>query len=125
MKRDIFSQEHDLFRTAFKSFVEREVVPHQAAWREDGMVSREAWRKVKGTFDGFNEWRRAKPASCPRSAMGSVRTGDARPSAETRATVMSLAPTSATQKRPAPSGNTIGTSDSSRTAGNGSTARSG
>ena len=39
MKRDIFSQEHDLFRTAFKSFVEREVVPHQAAWREDGLFA--------------------------------------------------------------------------------------
>ena len=46
MKRDIFSQEHDLFRNAFKSFVDREVVPHQAKWREDGMVSREVWRKA-------------------------------------------------------------------------------
>lgn len=46
MKRDIFSEEHDLFRNAFRSFVEREVVPNQARWREDGIVDRETWRKA-------------------------------------------------------------------------------
>ena len=46
MKRVIYSEEHDLFRNAFRSFVEREVVPNQARWREDGMVDRETWRKA-------------------------------------------------------------------------------
>lgn len=35
-------------------------------------LTREAWRKVKGTFDGFNEWRRAKPAE-PFDALGEAK----------------------------------------------------
>ena len=46
MDRTIFSEEHDLFRQAFRTFCEREVVPHQERWREDGQVDREAWRKA-------------------------------------------------------------------------------
>jgi len=46
MDRTIFSEEHDLFRKAFKQFVEREVKPNQPRWREAGMVDREAWRKA-------------------------------------------------------------------------------
>ncbi len=46
MDRNIFSSEHELFRKAFRTFVEREVVPHQARWREAGIVDRDAWRKA-------------------------------------------------------------------------------
>ena len=46
MKRTLFSEEHTLFRKAFQSFIEREVVPHQERWREQGIVDREAWRKA-------------------------------------------------------------------------------
>ena len=35
-------------------------------------LTRESWRKVKGTFDGFNEWRRAKPTE-PFDALGEAK----------------------------------------------------
>ncbi len=46
MERTIFREEHDLFRTAFRQFVDREVRPHQAQWAEAGRVDREVWRKA-------------------------------------------------------------------------------
>jgi acyl-CoA dehydrogenase len=46
MDRTLFSAEHDLFRTSFRQFVEREIKPNQPRWREQGMVDREAWRKA-------------------------------------------------------------------------------
>ena len=46
MKRDLFGEEHDIFREAFRRWLQSEVVPHQEAWREEGIVSREAWRKA-------------------------------------------------------------------------------
>ena len=46
MDRTLFGEEHELFRIAFRKFVEKEVVPHQEAWRSEGMVSREAWRRA-------------------------------------------------------------------------------
>ena len=44
MDRDLFGEEHDLFRQAFRQFVDREVVPHQARWNQAGIVDRSAWR---------------------------------------------------------------------------------
>ncbi len=46
MDRTLFSADHQTFRTAFRTFLEREVKPHQAKWREEGSVSREVWRKA-------------------------------------------------------------------------------
>ncbi len=46
MDRTLFTEEHQAFRKAFKSFIEREVTPHQARWREQGQVDREVWRKA-------------------------------------------------------------------------------
>jgi acyl-CoA dehydrogenase len=46
MDRTLFTSDHDLFRTAFRSFVQKEIVPNQPRWREQGMVDREAWRKA-------------------------------------------------------------------------------
>lgn len=46
MKRTLFSEEHDLFRRAFREFLAREVEPHQARWRDQGIVDREIWRKA-------------------------------------------------------------------------------
>jgi acyl-CoA dehydrogenase len=46
MDRTIYSEEHDLFRKAFRTFLEREVVPHQMKWIEAGIVDREVWRKA-------------------------------------------------------------------------------
>ncbi|MDQ3299542.1 MAG: acyl-CoA dehydrogenase family protein [Myxococcota bacterium] len=46
MDRTLFTEEHQAFRKAFKQFVEREITPHQARWREQGQVDREVWRKA-------------------------------------------------------------------------------
>jgi len=46
MKRTLFSEEHEIFRNAVRSFLVREVVPHQERWRDAGIVDREAWRKA-------------------------------------------------------------------------------
>ncbi len=46
MERNLFRQEHELFRRSFRTFLEREVVPHQKRWMEAGIVDRETWRKA-------------------------------------------------------------------------------
>ncbi|HET9999984.1 MAG TPA: acyl-CoA dehydrogenase family protein [Ktedonobacteraceae bacterium] len=46
MKRNIFTEEHTLFRDALRHFVEKEMVPHNEQWEKDGMVSRELWLKA-------------------------------------------------------------------------------
>ena len=43
MDRTLFSEEHDIFRTSFRQFVEARVLPNQKKWREQGMVDREIW----------------------------------------------------------------------------------
>ena len=51
MDRTIFREEHELFRAAFQKFIQHEVAPHQEAWRRQGIVDREAWRKAgQGSF---------------------------------------------------------------------------
>ncbi len=46
MKRTIFTEEHTLFRDAFRHFVEKEMVPYNTQWEKDGIVSRELWLKA-------------------------------------------------------------------------------
>ena len=46
MKRSLFTEDHEIFRDAFRQFVAREVVPHQETWRTDGIVSRAAWQRA-------------------------------------------------------------------------------
>jgi acyl-CoA dehydrogenase len=46
MDRNLFGEEHELFRQSFRKFVEREVKPNQERWNAAGMVDREAWRKA-------------------------------------------------------------------------------
>lgn len=54
MKRTIFTEEHTLFRDAFRHFVEKEMVPYNEQWEKDGMVSRELW--LKAGEQGFLGW---------------------------------------------------------------------
>ena len=42
----ILEQEHEDFRAVARSFFDKEVVPHHAAWEEAGIVDREIWRKA-------------------------------------------------------------------------------
>jgi acyl-CoA dehydrogenase len=46
MERTLFSAEHELFRKSFRTFLERDVLPHQERWREAGVVDRDAWKKA-------------------------------------------------------------------------------
>ena len=43
MDRNLFREEHDLFRQSFRKFIEREVVPHQARWNQEHIVDRGTW----------------------------------------------------------------------------------
>ena len=46
MKRTLFNQEHEMFRLAFRRFVEKEVAPYHEQWEKEGMGAREAWLKA-------------------------------------------------------------------------------
>ncbi|MBP2704910.1 acyl-CoA dehydrogenase family protein [Microbispora sp. RL4-1S] len=46
MRRDLFDEEHDLFRETVREFMSREVVPHHDQWEKDGIVPREVWKKA-------------------------------------------------------------------------------
>jgi alkylation response protein AidB-like acyl-CoA dehydrogenase len=41
-----FTEEQTMFRDAYRNFLAREIVPHMEAWREAGIVDREAFRKA-------------------------------------------------------------------------------
>ncbi|QCK15522.1 acyl-CoA dehydrogenase family protein [Mangrovivirga cuniculi] len=45
LPRDIFNEEHALFRDSVKDFINREVVPYNEEWEKNKMVSRESWKK--------------------------------------------------------------------------------
>jgi len=42
----MYQAEHRIFREAFRRFLNREVVPHVDRWEAEGIVPREAWRKL-------------------------------------------------------------------------------
>jgi len=56
MRRDIFSQEHELFRAQFRRFAEKEIEPKIAGWNTRGMSDRETWRRCgEEGFLGANQ----------------------------------------------------------------------
>src|SRR6202162_1144736 len=44
--RSLFREEHEIFRSSVRKFVEREIVPFHAQWEQDGVVPRELWLKA-------------------------------------------------------------------------------
>ena len=46
MHREIFSEEHELFRTQFRRFVAAEVEPHVLAWNAAGITPRAIWKRM-------------------------------------------------------------------------------
>ena len=46
MRRDIFTEEHEMFRAQVRRFVESEIVPKIEEWNRVGMSDRESWRKM-------------------------------------------------------------------------------
>jgi len=41
--RTIFSDDHDQFRSTFRNWLDREVVPNHEQWEQDGIVPRQLW----------------------------------------------------------------------------------
>ena len=46
MRREIFNEDHDLFREQVRRFVAEEVEPNVLAWNEAGIVPRSAWKRM-------------------------------------------------------------------------------
>ncbi len=46
MDRPIFEEDHELFRATFKQFVEKEMVPYNKIWEENGIVDRDLFQKA-------------------------------------------------------------------------------
>jgi acyl-CoA dehydrogenase len=46
MGRNIYSEDHEIFRSSFKRYLEGEVVPHLEEWEEKREVPRSAWKKM-------------------------------------------------------------------------------
>ncbi len=44
MDRELFDEEHEALRDAVRAWIAERIVPHQARWREQGVVDRELWR---------------------------------------------------------------------------------
>ena len=45
MRRDVFSEEHELFRAEFRRFAAAEIAPHIAAWNAAGRSDPAVWRR--------------------------------------------------------------------------------
>jgi acyl-CoA dehydrogenase len=46
MRRDVFTEDHELFRAQFRRFAEREIEPRIAQWNRDRITDRETWRRM-------------------------------------------------------------------------------
>ncbi|MEU5397915.1 acyl-CoA dehydrogenase family protein [Streptomyces sp. NPDC005963] len=46
MKRSVFNEDHEAFRTMIRDFIGNEVVPHFDAWEEAGLPPRDLFRKL-------------------------------------------------------------------------------
>lgn len=56
MRRDIFSDEHEHFRSEFRRFADAEIAPHVEEWNQNGISDRSAWRKMgQAGFLGANQ----------------------------------------------------------------------
>jgi len=46
VERTIFEEEHDMYRKAFQTFIEREMTPHREEWEDAGIVAHELFEKA-------------------------------------------------------------------------------
>jgi acyl-CoA dehydrogenase len=46
VRREVFSEDHELYRAQFRRFAEKEIAPRIAAWNAAGMPDRETWRRM-------------------------------------------------------------------------------
>ena len=48
LPRDIFTDEHELYREQFRRFAEAEIAPRIDQWNREGKSDRDTWRRVGG-----------------------------------------------------------------------------
>jgi len=54
-ERNVYGPDHEQFRTAFRAWLDREIVPHHEEWERDGIVPRDIWLQAgKHGFLGYN-----------------------------------------------------------------------
>jgi acyl-CoA dehydrogenase len=46
LSRDLFNEDHELFRRTVQRFIAQEIAPHHQQWESDGVVPRELWKKA-------------------------------------------------------------------------------
>src|ERR1700712_498266 len=46
MKRNLFDEDHDSYRSTIRDFIEERVVPHYADWERDGIVPRDVFTQL-------------------------------------------------------------------------------
>jgi acyl-CoA dehydrogenase len=46
LERDVYSEEHELFRAQFRRFAEAEIAPRVLAWNRDGTSDKATWRRA-------------------------------------------------------------------------------
>ncbi len=46
LTRDVYSEEHELFRAQFRRFAEAEIAPRIPAWNRDGRTDKETWKRA-------------------------------------------------------------------------------
>jgi len=46
VQRNVYREDHEMFRTTARRFIERECVPHTEAWNKAGKVDRDLWLKA-------------------------------------------------------------------------------
>ena len=44
-KREIYESEHEMFRDAFRKFLQKEILPFREEWEKAGIVPRAAWKR--------------------------------------------------------------------------------
>jgi alkylation response protein AidB-like acyl-CoA dehydrogenase len=44
--RELFNDEHEMFRRTVRQFIAKEIAPYHDQWEQDGQVPRELWRKA-------------------------------------------------------------------------------
>ncbi|EIM76307.1 acyl-CoA dehydrogenase [Nitritalea halalkaliphila LW7] len=44
--RSMYGEEHEMFRQSVREFIAREIIPHNAEWEKNKMVSRTSWEKL-------------------------------------------------------------------------------
>jgi acyl-CoA dehydrogenase len=46
LRRDVYTEEHELFRDQFRKFAAKEIEPKIAKWNHDGITDRETWQRM-------------------------------------------------------------------------------